>query len=300
MATWYDVLFPGPTKIESFQYQYLSQQDCDADETVELKKLKNIPYYLNPYIFPNAALFLSYFNVGIAIYLMTTPLSVYLINTLDVSSIKYNAYVTMISLPWSLKFIFGTLSDSVSIVGYRRKSWLLIGWCIFIALAFYLASVARPSFPVVASITFIMTCSFLLSDVVNDAMCVQRARAEYEENKGAIQTVAYTIRSYGCVIGAILGTVLYNTDNWGWGLTISQLFLLSALIPLLTLIPTMWNVEEITGTRPIPSVLEVIKDIWNTLQLRAVWYPMIFIYTYSVFQIPNSAWTNFLILGILS
>jgi len=32
-----------------------------------------------------------------------------------------------------------------------------------------------------------------------------------------LQTSGYTIRAFGCVIGAVLGAILYNTDEWGWG-----------------------------------------------------------------------------------
>lgn len=292
--------FPGPVRIDNFKYDHLSQNDADEDmdETAELKKLKNLPYFLNPYIPPNAGAFLSYFNVGIAIYLLITPLSVYIIDDLDISSIQYNAYVTIISLPWSFKFMFGTLSDTVPVLGYRRKSWLFCGWTIFISLAFYMSSLDMPQFPLLAAITFLMTCAYLLADVVHDAMCVERARAEYEEIKGSIQTTAYTIRSYGGVIGAILGSLLYNTEIWGWGLTISQLFLLAGLIPLVTLMPMLWPLEEITSTHKSPTLTEIGTDIWNTLCLRAVWWPMCFIYTYSLFQIPNGAWNNFLVLGL--
>ena len=154
-----------------------------------------LPYFLNPFIMPNAGIFLSYFNVGIAIYILQAPLSYYLIDTLDISSTSYNAYFTLVALPWSLKFLLGSLTDGVPIFGYRRKSWLLIGWVLYILAALGLAFVSEPSFLATAFISFIMTCSYILSDVCNDALCVERARHEQEEIKGAIQTAGYTIRS---------------------------------------------------------------------------------------------------------
>ena len=143
---------------------------------------------------PNAGIFLSYFNVGIAIYIMQAPLSYYLIDTLDISSTSYNAYFTLVALPWSLKFLLGSVTDGVPIFGYRRKSWLIIGWVLYILAAIGIAFVDKPSFLATAFISFIMTCSYILADVCNDALCVERARHEQEEIKGAIQTAGYTIR----------------------------------------------------------------------------------------------------------
>jgi hypothetical protein len=105
-------------------------------------------------------------------------------------------------------------------------------------------------------------------------------------------------RAYGCVIGAILGTLMYNTSSWGWGLTIAQLLALSGLIPFTNMIPSFWSLEEITTAGHVtPSFSEIYQKIFDTLTLKAVWYPMIFIYTYYILQVPNGAWTNFLVEG---
>ena len=168
-----------------------------------------LPYFLNPFIMPNAGIFLSYFNVGIAIYILQAPLSYYLIDTLDISSTSYNAFFTLVALPWSLKFLLGSVTDGVPIFGYRRKSWLLIGWVFYILSALGLAFVSEPSFLATAFISFIMTCSYILADVCNDALCVERARHEQEEIKGAIQTAGYTIRFAYSIGIALFSLYLY-------------------------------------------------------------------------------------------
>ena len=300
--------FPGPISVEESEYQELLQEEENTDSSSTERLVPNeshnssrtgkIPSFLNPFILPNAAIFLSYFNVGIAIYILQAPLSYYLIDQLDISSTSYNAYFTLVSLPWSLKFILGSFSDGIPILKYRRKSWLLIGWFIYIISALALGSFGKPSFIVTTSFSFVMTCAYILSDVCNDALCIERARYEHEEIKGAIQTAGYTIRAYGCIIGSTLGTILYNTPKWGWGLTISQLLSLSAIIPLTNVIPSIWSLQELAVRKGMaPTFPQIYNDIFETLKLRAVWYPMIFIYTYYILQIPNGAWTNFLVEG---
>jgi hypothetical protein len=42
----------------------------------------------------------------------------------------------------------------------------------------------------------------------------------------------------------VLGTILYNKDNWGWGLSMSQILLLNGLFPLVTVLPFVPTLRE--------------------------------------------------------
>lgn len=276
-------LFPGPTyhKLES-----------------EKLRERRIPYFLNPFTPETVALPMSYFNVGIAMTMLVTPLTYYLITTLDVSSTAYSAYSTLITIPWCLKFLLGMISDGNPILGYRRKSWIFIGWFIYITIAFIMSFYATPSFSAIATSMLFMTCAYLLADVCADASCVERARFETEKRKGNLQTSAYTIRSFGSMIGSLLGALLYNTEDWGWGLTVYELYFVSCIIPLIGVLFFLWPLEEIEVTKHAPSFTEQCQSIWETLQKWAVIRPIAFVYLYGVMQIPNQAWTNFLVLGL--
>ena len=113
---------PGPSVVDKGKYYQLG---------------KRVPTFLNPFTLENSGINLSYFDVGVAIYFLIAPLSYYLIEYEDVSSTAYSAYATLISLPWSLKFVFGLISDMNPIAGYRRKSWLLLGWLAFSGFSFF-------------------------------------------------------------------------------------------------------------------------------------------------------------------
>jgi BT1 family len=239
-----EILVPtGPILVEAFVDPTIPKRDIvdsgsaggDGDDGVKKEEredngidFKSVPSsyavanYLNPFNLFNGAISMSYFEVGIAMTFISTPVTYYLIDTLDVSATQYSAFATLTSLPWSLKFLFGMLSDGVPIINYRRKSWLLFGWLVYIGINFYLWLTNAPSFLLMTSMMFFMTVAYLLSDVCSDTLCVERSRFEFEPIKGSFQTSAYTIRAYGCLLGSILGAVLYNTPTWGWGLTINQ------------------------------------------------------------------------------
>jgi MFS family permease len=291
-----DTYFPGPKTIrkEDYAMEFVPKSGEDRDESKRVK----LPYFLNPFVMQNAAFLMSYFNVGIAMYFLGTPVSYYLITTLDISSTQFSAYNALISIPWSLKFIFGMTSDGVPILRYRRKSWFFIGWMGFVIVNLALAFTGAPGVNMTIGMMFFMTCLYLLADVCTDTMAVERSRFENETIKGSLQTSCYTIRSFGTIIGALMGALLYNTMTWGWGLTINQCFLLSALIPLITIMPTFPPLEELASNSVVPSLTEQLQALWETMQLRAVYQGVGYIYFYGIFQIPNGAWSTFLLEGL--
>lgn len=295
MQEYVEYFFPGPIFIDKMAVASDSIAGGGSDSQPSKKPLQ---YFLNPFHLSNSAFMMSYFNIGIAMNFLNIPVSYYLINTLEVSATQYSAYTALIGLPWSLKFLFGMLSDGIPILRYRRKSWFLIGWSSFIAINIYLASNGAPGIASVITLMFFMTCSYLLSDVCTDTIAVERSRFETDTIRGCLQTSAYTIRSFGTVVGALLGALLYNTKSWGWGLSINQCFLLSSLIPLVTIIPLTTPLEELITSNKVPTLEQQFKEMWKLLKLKAVYRTVGYIFFYSLFQIPNGAWSTFLLKGL--
>lgn len=57
----------------------------------------------------------------------------------------------------------------------------------------------------------------------------------------------------------------------------------------------MMNAEdEDAGLPNTHPVFIQLNDIWETVQLKSVWRPMLFVYTYNLFQVPNVAWQSYL------
>lgn len=71
-----------------------------------------------------------------------------------------------------------------------------------------------------------------------------------------------------------------------------QVCAVCAALPLAILMPSIPFLYELEGETK--SVREQIRDIWEMVQLKAVWKPMTFIYCYNVLQTPNVAWNSYL------
>lgn len=201
-------------------------------------------------------------------------------------------------LPWALKMFCGFLSDSTPIFGKRRKPYFILGWSLFTVCNLILASFSEPPITILALFFFLMTMSFVLADVCTDAMIVERSKLfEEAENRGHLQASGYIVRMLGCVLGALLGAILYNKSSWGWGVPIWGIFIINGCVPFVIIAPFVYSLEEMDSEVP-PSIRLQIQSIWELVQRKAVWQPCAFIYIYNVFFLQNPAWNSFLVDGL--
>jgi len=246
----------------------------------------------------NVAIPMCYFCVGFALNFMGTPLTYYMVHYLGASPAQQTVVRTMQGLPWSFKLAYGFLSDCLPIAGMRRKPYFCLGWTIYVLCNLTLAALITPSVGWLTFLLFLGTVGYMMADVMTDAMVVERSQHEQDSDKGNIQAQGYIIRFVGSILGSILGAILYNKESWGWGLTTPQMFMVNAFVPFVVLFPCMVYLRETSyNQQPLPLNAQC-NEIWKAVQKRNIWQPMTFIYIYNVMQIPNSAWSTFLIEGL--
>jgi hypothetical protein len=90
-------------------------------------------------------------------------------------------YMSIIHIPWSIKILYGLISDNVPIAGTRRKSYIiLMGILQFIALVLIYLFVENANALTVSALLTMAARSEAFVNVVADAiMCIQ-ARKEPE------------------------------------------------------------------------------------------------------------------------
>lgn len=147
-------------------------------------------------------------------------------------------------------------------------------------------------------LVFTQTAGYMLSDVMTDALIVERSRYETQENRGTMQSQGYIVRFFGSTVGAAIGAVVYNKGVWDWYLPINVVFFLNAAFPLLFLLPFVPYLLELETDCEPKQFTQQCSDLFATAQLRAVWQPMTFVYVYNALQLTNAAWMNFLVEGL--
>ena len=111
----------------------------------------------------------------------------------------------------------------------------MIGWLVYLLSNLALAFTPEPSVSVCIFFVFMMTSAYMLADVMTDALIVERSR--YEKRKGGLQSRGYIIRFFGSTLGAAVGAVVYNKNDWSWYLPIQSVFFLNGVFILFCLLP---------------------------------------------------------------
>ncbi|RYY81011.1 hypothetical protein EON63_16385 [archaeon] len=103
----------------------------------------------------NLAIIMAYFSVGLVSSFLATPMNIYLVNTLNAEPQMQNTIGILQTLPWSMKLVFGFLSDTVPIFGLHRKPYLAIGAMLY--------SFAYMTYSVVGlhNVVFLSACVFM-------------------------------------------------------------------------------------------------------------------------------------------
>lgn len=189
----------------------------------------------------NRAIALAYFSVGLVMSFAATPLNVYLVSTLGAEPTMQNTIGILQTLPWSLKLIFGFISDTTPIMGMHRKPYLFIG-SIMYSMAYLLYSLSgQDNVTLLAICIFFATLGLVQMDVMADTMCVERSKFEPEDIKGQMQSTFYSIRFSGGLLGALLGACVSNQKTWGWGLEYRQVAFINAMLPFFLVVPWLFT-----------------------------------------------------------
>lgn len=246
----------------------------------------------------------NYFSIGFTPAFMSNPMTIYMVNTLNAGPAAQNTVGMLLTLPWCFKVLYGFLSDAYPFLGYRRKTYLMLGNAIAVVVLVVLATCVATDLMTITLLgwlVFLQTAGMILSDVMSDAYCVELSKQfAHTTETGRIQGLAYGTRFAAAIIGSCCGTFLYNKVEWGWGLSFHTIAIICAAFQCISF-PALMLLDERPAAEIVPAPEPIGKqmaNIWDRVQLQAVWQPMLYIYFYNVMQIPNAAWNSFLLKGL--
>lgn len=181
---------------------------------------------------------INYFAQGMG-GLAYEPVSYYLKDALGLGPAQAAIFVAWMTLPLTIKPLFGLLTDFLPWAGKRRAPHLIVvslltslGWLL-------LAGLKSPNYMAALSLLILVNVGFVLSDVVCDAVMVERGK---ERGKtGIYQAIS---------IGTLYATLVVTGFGGGW---LAQhapyrwVFVLTACFPLLTALSARWVDESEVG-----------------------------------------------------
>lgn len=163
------------------------------------------------------------------------------------------------SLPWALKCIIASFSDSVSICGYRRKPYMIIGNFSALLLSLVMLTPYLEVGEFVGVLTTQQT-AVVLSDVNYDALLVEECKRLTDAEASRLLLKVKSMRTLGALIGRTLGPVL-----WSWigsfGIYIVLAFIYFVALIVSITMPELYKPSEILDLSTVANRTSVSIEL---------------------------------------
>ncbi|XP_022716924.1 probable folate-biopterin transporter 4 [Durio zibethinus] len=194
---------------------------------------------------------LIYFTQGFRSFVWTA-VSYQLKDRLKLSPSASQFVFSIAFFPWSIKPIYGILSDCIPIKGKKRIPYLVIA-TVMSLVPWPILGVNATSRSSMWHLIILLTVQNLgsaMADVVVDAMIAEAVRCEKALFAGDLQSISWLAMAFGGVCGSLLGG--YALSN----LKIDIIFLLFSVLPAIQLFSCGLVQENSTGS-------EVLSEFSN-------------------------------------
>ncbi|ONI26301.1 hypothetical protein PRUPE_1G015900 [Prunus persica] len=254
------------------------------------RMIKFFGVHLSP---DNVAVAMVYFVQGV-LGLARLAVSFYLKDDLHLDPAETAVITGLSALPWLIKPVYGFISDSVPLFGYRRRSYLILSGLLGALSWSLMATVVDGKFSVAFCI-ILGSLSVAFSDVVVDSMVVERARGESQSMSGSLQSLCWGSSAFGGIVSSYFSGSL--VDAYG----VRFVFGVTALLPLLTsVVAVLVNEQPVIGAAKGtnfalagPNLLESWKQnfiqLWNAVRHPTVFFPTLFIFLWQATPHSDSA-----------
>ncbi len=214
-----------------------------------------------------------YFAQGIAQSggLISLPLNYYLKEVMQLNELGATNYLTILTIPWIIKPVYGLVSDFISLFGYRRKSWLLVLNILTCIGYLWLAEIADGDQLILALLlTAIGTAA---SDVIIDALMIENGRkfnmiVQFQ----AVQWFWFYVAQ---IVTSILGGWLAEMADPGTGLRTAAI--ITMIAPAIIAIFSWLIVKEEKTAMNLVSLKATVTGLRETFRNRILWATILFL-----------------------
>ncbi|KAI4306079.1 hypothetical protein L6164_029388 [Bauhinia variegata] len=191
---------------------------------------------------------LIYFTQGFRSFVWTA-VSYQLKDELKLSPSVSQFVLSVAFFPWSIKPLYGILSDCIPIKGRKRIPYLVIATVLSLVpwLILGLNSIYRNSRWHLMIFLTLQNLGSAMADVVVDAMIAEAVRYERASFAGDLQSLSWSAMAFGGVCGSLLGGYALSS------LQIDSIFLLFSLLPTIQLVSCHIVEEKPVDSQVLPN-----------------------------------------------
>lgn len=296
----------------------LSVTLSDVGESVGLMEWVQEKIFFGIQPSPEILAICSIYFVEGALGLARLAQTFYLKDTLHLGPAEMSALTGIFTLPWTIKPLYGFLSDGVPLFGYRRRSYLILAgmlgclsfwalsadfWGILGSMDASLVTADSDLFRGTIAAFLLSSACIAFSDVVADGIVVQRTRdSDDPKVAGGLQSLCWGSAAIGSLLSAYFSGSLLEIMGP------QQVFAITAVLPAVVALiafaideKPISNVHDNT-TQPTTNLqksnVEGVKDqiiaLKEAIQLPNVWKPAFFLFLWQSTPTSEGAFLYFM------
>jgi folate/biopterin transporter len=265
----------------------------DAEENVWKLKLQG-SLFMGIQPTPEIIAIMTIYFVEGALGLARLAQTFLLKDELHLGPAELSALTGIFSLPWTIKPLYGFLSDGFPLWGYRRRSYLIICGILcclsYLALGFDFAGVLTDDWTLTATVISLLLGSACIAfcDVVADGIVVQQTRdSDDPKVAGGLQSLCWGSASIGGLLSAYFSGSLLTV------MTPRHVFGLTSFLPfLVTLIA--FSIQEPPLEATESNVSQQVQDLWSAIRQPSIWRPALFLFLWQSTPTSDGAFLYFM------
>lgn len=225
---------------------------------------------------------LVYFVQG-AVGLARLATSFYLKDSLGLSPSQVAALMGVAMSPWILKPLYGLLSDTVPVAGYRRRPYLLLsgllGCGAWLGMALWAPTAGLATLWMVLG-----SLAVAVGDVIVDSLVVERVHGSDWAGTGTLQSLTWGATALGSLLTAYLGGALlaHYPPQVVFGLT--------ALLPLFIALAA-WVIADqpVALSQGWDPLQQQVGQVWRALRQPSILLPVLFVFVWQATPSADAA-----------
>ena len=235
----------------------------------------------------NEIFFAAVYFVQAAVGISSLAQFLFTRNELGLNFIQLGILAALPTISWSIKPIYGFLTDLVPIRGYRRRPYLHMMPLVTILSWLYIWQYSH-SFISFAIPLMIANVGLGFTDVICDGLVVQQSD---EKTAGRFQSICWGSLTIGAIISTFLSGMLLGRDIVG----IRGMFFITAMMPLITFGLSFFINERRISDRSELKTHRAISISYIYTAILALIVTVVLLYPY---EGQNMSVASFAVIGV--
>ena len=206
--------------------------------------------------------------------LIAQPLSFFLKQTFGWTPVQVTAYLTVLNLPWIIKPVYGVVSDFLPILGYRRKSYLVLANLAAAGAYYWVTRITAPGDIIVALL--LTAYGMAISSTICGAILVENGQKFGASD--AFVNQQWLWFNIAAMASAFLGGQLAQRLTPEGALHSAAAII--AVAPLAVVFAGWFLIREAPSRINLPEMKRTLASFWAAFTLRELWLIALFLFVY--------------------